>query len=66
MYNLANERKYLVSVNVSVCYETSGECEFTAVILENVKLSKLDCDWGLQSFTVPGAMFSWNYFSNFK
>ena len=47
----------MVSLNVSVCYETSGECEFTVTVLDNVKLPKLKCDWGLESFAVNGKLY---------
>ena len=54
VYNLMSERKYLVSFNVSVCYESSGDCEFTVTVLDNVKLPKLKCEWGLESFIIEG------------
>ena len=54
IYNLADERKYIVSANISICFETSGPCELTVPVLDSVKLTKVMCDWGLDTFAIKG------------
>ncbi|CAC5409208.1 unnamed protein product [Mytilus coruscus] len=52
-----NERMFIVSLNISICYEANGPCALDLKILENSKLPIPFCDF---SQGIPGFKFnSW-------
>ena len=51
--NLQQGRKFVVSVNYSICFESAGPCEDTIVVLEDFVLPKTECDWNT-GFVIPG------------
>lgn len=48
-YDFFYQKKYLINLDVSVCFESGGSCEISVFVLEYVVLLKVDCDW-LQNF----------------
>lgn len=40
------ERKYMVDLNISICLESNESCGQHIIILNQVKLPKVQCDWG--------------------
>lgn len=57
--DLTDDRAYLVSLNVSVCTEST--CDATYVILNNMVLPKQPCSWS-EGFAVPGQSLNHCYF----
>ncbi|XP_052083535.1 uncharacterized protein LOC127720826 [Mytilus californianus] len=45
IYDLTNEFKYLVDMNVSICYESSAPCELESMIFHSSVLYKKPCQW---------------------
>ncbi|CAC5411203.1 unnamed protein product [Mytilus coruscus] len=45
IYDLTNEFKYLVDMNVSICYESSAPCELESMIFHGSVLYKKPCQW---------------------
>ena len=43
--NLESERKFMVSLNLSICFESHGPCVVNIPILKNTQLPKSICDW---------------------
>lgn len=43
--NLYRERSYLLSANISQCYEDNQECGVNHVLFTNSLLPKAVCDW---------------------
>ncbi|XP_063420822.1 uncharacterized protein LOC134706043 [Mytilus trossulus] len=44
--DLATEKKYQFSLNISLCFETYQDCLTTVQVFKNTKLPKVFCDWG--------------------
>lgn len=57
--DLTDDRAYLVSLNVSVCTEST--CDATYVILNKMVLPKQPCSWS-EGFAVPGQSLNLCYF----
>ncbi|XP_033724553.1 uncharacterized protein LOC117314596 [Pecten maximus] len=55
--DLESEDSFVVSVNISICFESSDACEVSKTILDSVKMKKPVCNWGTD-FLIPG--FSYN------
>lgn len=53
IYNLAGEGKYLVSVNLSVCMESTSSCQIDVPVLTNALIPRVSCDWNF-AFADPG------------
>ncbi|VDI06314.1 Hypothetical predicted protein [Mytilus galloprovincialis] len=51
--DLQVERQYRVSLNISVCFESSGSCLYDFELFNNALVPKILCDWEL-GFSVPG------------
>ena len=47
-----SERKYLLDVDISVCFEANETCEIIVPVLKATKLSKSTCRWD-SDFNVP-------------
>jgi hypothetical protein len=47
MDNLYNERKYVMSLNVSQCYESSGTCSLHHTLFRDALIPKGVCDWSM-------------------
>lgn len=45
LHDLPYQKKYLIDLDVSVCFESGGSCEISVPVLEHAALSKADCDW---------------------
>ncbi|VDI42060.1 Hypothetical predicted protein, partial [Mytilus galloprovincialis] len=45
IYDLQAEKKYMLNMNLSVCFEETGPCLVSVPVFENTKLPKLGCDW---------------------
>ncbi|VDI71962.1 Hypothetical predicted protein [Mytilus galloprovincialis] len=45
IYDLTNNFQYLVDMNISVCYESSGPCELESMIFHDSVLHKKPCQW---------------------
>ncbi|KAK3101936.1 hypothetical protein FSP39_007496 [Pinctada imbricata] len=43
--NLYAEGKYLISMNISECWESSGPCDHTYIVYDNVLMNKPMCNW---------------------
>ncbi|XP_053398344.1 uncharacterized protein LOC128556707 [Mercenaria mercenaria] len=43
--NFQGGRKYVLDVNISACFESHRECEFTLPVLQKAILPKVNCDW---------------------
>ncbi|KAK3589057.1 hypothetical protein CHS0354_008707 [Potamilus streckersoni] len=52
VFDLASEKKYLLNLNLSICFEAEA-CVITQPVFKNVKLPKVLCDWN-SSFLIPG------------
>ena len=52
-YDLSGVGKYMVSANVSVCYEPSS-CVFTDIILIDVRFPKPTCNYQSTDYNLPG------------
>lgn len=46
MENFYNDHKYLLSLNISQCYE-SDSCAVQQVVLTNSVIPKAVCDWSM-------------------
>ncbi|KAL5015119.1 hypothetical protein ScPMuIL_009389 [Solemya velum] len=56
--NLEGERKFLVNVKMSVCFEEE-DCIHTTTVAYNMELPKPSCDWESE-FNIPGfSLTSW-------
>ncbi|CAC5374575.1 unnamed protein product [Mytilus coruscus] len=51
--DLIGDEQYVISLNISLCLESSGPCEVALVIFDNDRLSKPTCDWNTD-FIIPG------------
>ena len=51
---------FIVSVIVSVCFESNGPCALELHILDNVKLPIPLCDFS-QGFKIPGMYITFNF-----
>lgn len=51
--DLIGDEQYVISLNISICLESSGPCEVALVIFDNDRLSKPTCDWNTE-FIIPG------------
>jgi hypothetical protein len=49
--DLQIDRNFLVSVNLSVCLESSGDCVVSVPIFQNALLPKLLCKWDIDFIT---------------
>lgn len=52
VYDLVSDSHYMMSVNISVCYEPDN-CTLTENILENGMFPKPVCDFGSADFEIP-------------
>ena len=43
--DLVSERNYLISLELTVCYDSVSDCSYTGTILRNIKLPKPECNW---------------------
>lgn len=43
--NLESQNEYLVSLDVSVCFESGSACDVSMSVLKDSKLPKMTCDW---------------------
>lgn len=43
--DLESEKKYMVSLNLSICFESHGPCVVSIPVLKNARLPKAVCDW---------------------
>lgn len=43
--DLVSEGNYMVSLDISVCYDAHSPCKYTETILRNTRLRKSVCDW---------------------
>ena len=43
--NLESERKFMVSLNLSICFESHSPCVVSIPVLKNTQLPKSICDW---------------------
>ncbi|CAG2257233.1 unnamed protein product [Mytilus edulis] len=50
--DLIGDEQYVISLNISICLESSGPCEVALVIFDNDRLSKPTCDWNTE-FIIP-------------
>ena len=60
IYDLSSEGsygQYLISMNISVCYEASAACDTVITVFENTLLPKTLCDWN-KDFKDPGTVLS--------
>ncbi|XP_076085495.1 uncharacterized protein LOC143056292 [Mytilus galloprovincialis] len=49
VYDVYNERQFLVNMNVSICFEDGGPCDLENIpVLENSLLNKGQCDFNTQ------------------
>lgn len=53
IHDLSSESHYLVSVNVSICYEPNN-CSLSEVILKDVMFPKAVCNFKSTDFKLPG------------
>jgi len=51
--DLVVEKKYLLNVKLSICFETSGDCQYVFNVFEDSKVPKLGCNWG-DNFPIKG------------
>ncbi|XP_053400990.1 uncharacterized protein LOC123541000 [Mercenaria mercenaria] len=64
VYDLHEERKYQLNLNISICLESHLPCQNFSVF-QNTKLHKVKCDWGTKTETSDEFSIS-NWMSNFK
>lgn len=50
--DLESEDSFVVTVNISICFEANAACEVTRTILDEVKMKKPTCDWSA-GFLIP-------------
>lgn len=43
--DLSSERKFLVNLNLQICFESAKTCMVDIPIFTNTKLPKKPCDW---------------------
>ena len=53
VYDLPVDSHYMMSVNISVCYDPS-HCVLTENILDNMMLPKSSCDFKTTRYDIPG------------
>ncbi|XP_052067241.1 uncharacterized protein LOC127706624 [Mytilus californianus] len=51
--DLAEERKFLVNMNISLCFESDAPCLYDFVLFQDSLLPKIMCDWE-SGFSIPG------------
>ncbi|XP_062582876.1 uncharacterized protein LOC134244633, partial [Saccostrea cucullata] len=54
LYDLQYQRKYMIDLEIRVCFESNGTCDFISTALNNTLLPKTKCDWssGLEGFSL--------------
>ncbi|CAG2244639.1 unnamed protein product [Mytilus edulis] len=57
--DLPEQRKFLVNMNISVCFESDDPCLYDFVLFKDSLIPKILCDWE-SGFSIPG--FSLNNF----
>ncbi|XP_071145134.1 uncharacterized protein [Mytilus edulis] len=57
--DLKSEGLLLVNLDLSVCFESSGSCEFTISVLKDVSLPKPLCNWQDGSFDLGFSLKNW-------
>ena len=48
------ENVYLFSANVSVCFETFGDCYLNFALMTDVRIPSVECDFNTRDFAVSG------------
>lgn len=43
--DLVTERKFLVNLNLQICFESNKPCDVDIPVFTNTKLPKKPCDW---------------------
>ncbi|XP_053398282.1 uncharacterized protein LOC128556671 [Mercenaria mercenaria] len=64
VYDLREERKYLLNMNISICFESHLPC-LNYTVFRNTKVKKVKCDWGMKADNTEAFSIS-NWMSNFK
>ncbi|XP_052806223.1 uncharacterized protein LOC128235441 [Mya arenaria] len=54
---LKEDRSYIMTLEISLCFEANSSCEFNYSILNETKLPKFNCEWGpglqaMQDFSI--------------
>lgn len=53
IYDLTGVEEYMMSANVSVCYEPDS-CVFTDIVLVDVRFPKPNCNYKSSDYNMPG------------
>ena len=56
MEDLPDKNSYIVNLELSICLEAGEPCDIKKVVLENILLPKLPCDYNTD-FKFPGKIF---------
>ncbi|XP_062581277.1 uncharacterized protein LOC134243073, partial [Saccostrea cucullata] len=48
LFDLPYQKQYVISLELSVCLESSGTCNLVSTALDNSLLPKTECDWSLE------------------
>lgn len=59
IYDLTGVEEYMMSANVSVCYEPDS-CVFTDIVLVDVRFPKPNCNYKSPDYNMPGIFNSCN------
>ncbi|XP_062596534.1 uncharacterized protein LOC134257978, partial [Saccostrea cucullata] len=59
MENFYNERKYLMSMNISQCYESSQNCHLDLVVFKNSLIPKGICSWSMDFNMKDFSLYKW-------
>ncbi|XP_052067240.1 uncharacterized protein LOC127706623 [Mytilus californianus] len=54
---------FLFNMKIDICFETSGDCRYSFIVLKNIKLPRQPCNWS-GGHVIPG--FSLNQWLNDK
>lgn len=63
--DLADERKFLVNMNISVCFESDAPCLYDIVLFQDSLLPKIMCDWE-SGFSIPGMFNAYFIYDELK
>ncbi|XP_052081256.1 uncharacterized protein LOC127719281 [Mytilus californianus] len=58
------ENVYQFTVNVSICFESSGDCHYEYTVFDNTKIPIPPCNWTDTDYNVPGFQLS-NWLNEF-
>ncbi|KAK3101942.1 hypothetical protein FSP39_007535 [Pinctada imbricata] len=58
IWDLSEENVYIVTMNISACFESSGDCLVQETIISQVNLPKPSCNYKSADYKIPGFSLS--------